>query len=118
MRSIMDHKVSGLNEHIEVNAMDAPGDGGANHLYEITLNGSLVCTVKFQKGPILEAGMNGITNEALLAVVIDRLRGFTKGQFSCKETEMALHHTEEALSWLRQRTLERINRGVEGKRVK
>ena len=58
--------------------------------------------------------MNGITHEALLAVVADRLRSFQKGPYSCKANECALTHIEEAQHWLQQRTLERMRRGVEG----
>jgi hypothetical protein len=72
------------------------------------------CFIGFQNGPIKEAGVNGITQEALLAVVIDRLRSFQAGPFSCRENAIALTHCEDALMWLQKRTVARIKRGVEG----
>ena len=58
--------------------------------------------------------MNGITNESLLAVVIDRLESFQAGDFSCEENGIALEHIKEAMGSLHHRTMHRIGRGVEG----
>lgn len=84
MRTIHDHKVNGLNEAIQILATDAPGPGGANHDYLLTVDNralgspdDVISTrIMFQNGPINEAGFNGLSNEALLAVLIDRMRGF------------------------------------------
>lgn len=70
--------------------------------------------VKFQNGPIKEHGVNGLSQEALLAVLIDRLEGFQSGQFKCRDNEVALTHIESAALWLHKRTLERVARNVEG----
>lgn len=70
--------------------------------------------IAFQNGPIKEAGVNGISQEALLAIVIDRLRSFQAGQYSCRENAVALTHCETALMWLQKRTRDRMARGVEG----
>lgn len=64
--------------------------------------------------PIKEAGVNGLTHEALLAIVIDRLRSFQAGPFASTMNEQALRHIEQGLDHLQQRTRERIKRGVEG----
>lgn len=72
------------------------------------------CLIHFQNGPIKESGVNGITQEALLAITIDRLRSFQNGLYKCRENAIALTHCEEALMWLQRRTVERIKRGVEG----
>lgn len=118
MRIIDDHKVNPANDTIEVNAIDLPGSGGANHAYVATWtdkDGSLQQReIVFQNGPINEAGVNGLTHEVLLAIVADRLRGFQAGPFSTKANACALTHIEEAMHWLHQRTLERMRRGVEG----
>jgi hypothetical protein len=71
-------------------------------------------TILFQNGPISEKGVNGITQEVLLAIVADRLRSFQAGPFACRENALALTKIEEAQHWLQQRTLSRMRRGVEG----
>lgn len=118
MKKITDHKLPGLNESLEVTAVDAPGYGNAHHVYQIDLlveNSKLdLLEIKFQNGPINEIGFNGISNEALLAVVIDRLRGFQGGEFKCRENALALTAFEEGLMWLQKRTRDRMYRGVEG----
>lgn len=70
--------------------------------------------VIFQKGPIKDHGVNGVHNEDLIGMVICRLEHFQKSEFSCRENAMAITKLEEALLWLRKRTIGRENRGVEG----
>lgn len=118
MRTIEYHKVNGLNEAITITVLDEPGSGGANHVYKMDLDlGNAIaeaCEIKFQKGPIKEVGVNGISGEALLAVVIDRLRCFQAGPFACRDNAIALTKLEEAVMWLHKRTHKRMRRGVEG----
>jgi len=52
--------------------------------------------------------VNGISNEALLAIVEDRLKGFQSGQYACRENALALTKLQEAMMWLHSRTRERI----------
>lgn len=128
MRTLTDHKVNGLNEALEIVVVDEPGAGGANHVYEIyTLakpevaaggTGIESLKIKFQNGPIQEAGVNGISQEALLAVVIDRLRCFQAGPYACGDNGEALMHCEDALRCLQRRTRNRLARGVEGTSAK
>ncbi|MFN9112722.1 MAG: hypothetical protein ACK5XN_21870 [Bacteroidota bacterium] len=119
-RKLTSHRVNGLNEELEVRALDDPGNGGACHEYEIIVCGGMgaVFRVRFQNGPILEAGINGISNEALLAIVEDRLIGFQSGQFACRENAVALTKLQEAMMWLQKRTRDRIARGAEGTSTK
>lgn len=130
MRTINDHVINPTNDKLVITAEDEGGLGGANHLYMIrgfntATNPSCPfvarhgqpaqhSTILFQNGAIPEAGVNGVTQEALLAIVADRLRGFLKGPYPSRETAIALTKVEEALHWLQQRTLERMRRGVEG----
>lgn len=130
MRRLSDHIVSGDQAaQLQIEIHDQPGTGGANHAYAVYGfhtaqnpsaglspfgNDETCLPVLFQNGPIQESGVNGITQETLLAIVIDRLRSFQKGPFSCRENAIALTHCEEALMWLQRRTVERIKRGVEG----
>lgn len=115
MRTIEDHKVNLANDRLTIKVTDEAGSGGANHMYEVSgFDGGQTVGIYFQNGPINEAGVNGLTHEALLAIVADRLRSFQKGPFSCKANACALTHIEEAQHWLQQRTIERMRRGVEG----
>lgn len=136
MRELTDHVVSGDQAvQLKIQVTDEPGAGGANHRYEVTgfdtssnpssdtfahgmkdVNSCLL--VLFQNGPIKEAGVNGVTQEALMAICIDRLRSFQAGPFSCRENAIALTKMEEALMWLQRRTVARIKRGVEGTMAK
>lgn len=78
----------------------------------------LVGNVHFQEGPIKENGVNGVCNEDLIAMVICRLENFQKSPYSSRDNAMAITKLEEALLWLRKRTIGRENRGVEGTSVK
>lgn len=122
-RELTSHKVIGLNETLLINVLDQPGQGNACHEYQIIRathgNGDEydyveLCNIKFQNGPIQEYGVNGISNEALLAIVEDRLIGFQSGQFACRENAVALTKIQEAMMWSQKRTRDRMARGVEG----
>jgi len=125
MRTLNGHVITAADVGLKIEVTDEPGAGGANHRYEITIpdlasNPSLsmeseVLTILFQQGTVTDNGLNGVTHEALLAVVIDRLRSFQKGPYACRENALALTHLEESLHWLQQRTLRRVRAGIEGK---
>lgn len=120
MREITHHKLNGLNDALSVEVLDEPGAGNACHLYRIAATNrteasrAVCCDIDFQNGPIQEAGINGVSNESLLAVLIDRMQGFQSGPFACRDNAIALTHLEEALMWLQKRTRDRLARGVEG----
>jgi hypothetical protein len=131
MREITSHRVNPANDKLTIQVLDEPGAGGACHLYLVSgfnweRNASIEVlrraiapvasgvALMFQNGPIAEHGVNGITQEALLAIVVDRLQSFQKGPFSCRENAVALTHLETAQLWLHKRTLDRMARGVEG----
>jgi hypothetical protein len=100
---------------------DEPGQGNACHVYQVEYYGipdQILAKINFQNGPIKENGVNGIQNEDLLAIVIDRLKGFQSGNFACRENALALTKIEEALMWLNKRTADRQKRGVEGINIK
>lgn len=78
----------------------------------------VLAEIHFQEGPIKEAGVNGVCNEDLIAMVICRLEHFNKSEFSSRDNAMAITKLEEALLWLRKRTIGRENRGVEGTHIK
>ena len=127
----MSRKVTfGSQEHTTVFACDGKGPGNANHEYwiqrtipvdvessDLELHQNL-CQVHFQNGPIKENGVNGIHNEDLLCVVLDRLEGFQAGDFACGENAIAYTYIETALKCLRLRTEDRKKQGVEGTNTK
>lgn len=116
MRELTSHRVNGLNEALTILVTDEPGQGNACHRYEILFgpDHNRVCHIEFQNGPIQEGGVNGTSNEALLAIVEDRLLGFQSGEYACRENAVALTKLQEAMMWLQKRTLDRVKRGVEG----
>lgn len=130
MRTLDDHKVNPANDVLTVTVLDEPGSGSASHLYKITGFNSAtnasdpwVAThgqpavhahVLFQNGPIAEVGVNGVTHEALLAILCDRMRSFQSGPYSSADNAEALAHMEQAQTALQRRTRARMARGVEG----
>lgn len=86
--------------------------------YGIAETGELLGTIHFQEGPIKENGVNGVCNEDLIAMVICRLEHFQESEYACRENALAITKLEEALLWLRKRTMGREKRGVEGTHVK
>lgn len=81
---------------------------------EVKDDSKVLAIINFQEGPINEVGINGINNEDLLLMVIERLKAFQNGKYATRENEMALTKLEEAVMWLRKRTLEREYRNIEG----
>ncbi len=127
-RTITEHIVEGdiPQNQLTIEAIDSPGAGGASHRYDITgidshnpsssrSGAERQITILFQNGPIQEHGVNGITQEVLLAIVIDRLRSFQEGPYPCEANAQALAGCEMALHCLKERTRDRLSRGVEGK---
>jgi hypothetical protein len=99
-RMISEHRIGELNEELIILVDDEPGHRSkACHKYRIMDQRELCVLghILFQNGTLAERGTNGITNEALLAIVIDRLRGFQAGEFACRENAAALARIEEAL---------------------
>jgi hypothetical protein len=98
-------------EHIKFNAP---------HHFKVygTEHENLIGSVDFQEGPIKECGVNGVCNEDLINMVISRLEGFQNSEFACRENALAITKLEEALLWLRKRTMARESRGVEGTHIK
>lgn len=120
MRKIDHHHVPGKGGSYGGNTvlvLDEPGQGGAHHHYSICRSdpdASELCEIRFQNGPIQEVGANGVQQEDLLVIVIDRLARFQEGPFANHYNAEALELCTAALQSLRNRTLDRIGRGVEG----
>jgi hypothetical protein len=92
--------------------LDAVEDAaGEPYVYVLGLSGEDGVTVdsthlQFQRGPIRD-GVNGITEEALLAIVVDRLeydhRGITR-----EDEDWALTYARATLGHLKKRTKRRM----------
>ncbi len=122
MSQLTAHKTNDCNKQIDIFVHPA-GAGGAAIRYDVFgprtqmigvgMVPSFGINLKFQDGPPAES-INGITNEALLAIVLDRLEGFQTGPYKCRENALAITKIEEAMHWLSHRTRLREQRGVEG----
>lgn len=119
---LTDHIVPGAAHNVTVQTLDGPGSGGAHHVYLLQWAGAPGrinnVEIRFQNGPIAEAGANGVSGEALMSVLIHRLRCFQAGPFACRENALALTNLEQSLMWLQKRTHDRIARNVEGTHAK
>ena len=125
-RFLTGHQVNPADDRLKIEVLDQPGSGGAHHRYEITgfnaatnasnayPGGYIGAEVLFQNGPIGEVGVNGVTHEALLAILIDRLECFQAGQYHSPYNQDALSALQFAQRRLLDRTRERTARNVEG----
>lgn len=105
----------------------------ASHLYEIAVlerapvspeEAALGCTKRteprlsvvlpFQKGGTKDVGLNGITNEALIKVILHRIACFQASPYACEENIYIHDRLTEALRWIDHRRNNRRERGVDG----
>lgn len=102
---------------LRVNAISTLGNetNVEGHYYQV-LAGANNFAIEFQQGNPAEHGVNGVTNEAVLAILLHRTK-FLNAKFPCPENENAIGHMEQALHYLEARTAARIDRGVEGQEV-
>ena len=85
-------------------ATDEKSADGANHhyafSYQPTPNGPVVDmgSIKFQSGDPAQAGVNGVSDEQVLQVLIDHISSL-KGN----DNSQAAYHLRNALGWLQNR---------------
>lgn len=77
------------------------------------LNDKNLCDIHFQEGNV-DNGVNGITNEDLISILINRLKTFQQGQYPCKENEQVIGLLEECLYHLSERELRIQNERLRG----
>src|SRR3990167_8743667 len=108
----------GTAKYTQVFAVDEKDElNKANHQYQVNVSGQsnkILGNINFQHGAINEAGVNGVMNEDLIEMVIDRLTSCQERQFKGRENARAITKLEESLLWLRKRTMDREKRGIEG----
>ena len=66
-----------------------------------------------QRGPINEVGVNGCQIDAMVEFARRTIEVFN-AKFPCRENLLAITKLQEAEMWLRERTCNRTERGVEG----
>lgn len=113
------YRLIGDARYTQVAACDEPRQTACHRfvVLESKSDEKVLQQIKFQNGPIKEAGVNGVHNEDLLVIVLDRLQGFQNSEFKCRENAIAITKIEEALLWLNKRTRDREIRGVEGTHI-
>ncbi len=127
-RELFDHKNNRFNrECVKVTTADYRQSDNAHHSYKIEIfpyetpkyqtEPVVSVVLNFQNGGLKEVGANGITDQALIAILLDRKRSFNEGQFRCRENSMVITKLEEALHWEEHRSNERARRNVEGERI-
>lgn len=89
------------------------------HSYDVNFNKKnapliTLAEIRFQNGPVPICGINGVTTEDLLVVLIHRT-GTLHDKIPCEENKVAIEHMQKALDALNERTAKRIARNVEGK---
>ena len=82
-------------------------EGSPGYDYKAMLDGVLVAHVMFQNGQRGAKGSTpGLTDEALIAVSIDRVAGLTGGSDPCPYLSEAKGHLVEALKLMKARAAE------------
>ena len=112
--------VKEMDKHLKLHRLHVEDHPCA--FYDITLgdnakNHPPSMPVIFQHGPPAEVGVNGITDEILLAIVIDRLQIFQEGAYACQQNADCLKHLRAALELKHYRSIDRHNKGIEGEHL-
>jgi hypothetical protein len=110
MRALVTHHINQCNRAITLEA----DDHYPVRRYVVSMPHREPVRLDFQTGPVADMGVNGLTNEVLLAVVADRLQFFQAGQHACSGNAQALDAVRTALDALAARSNHRVERGVEG----
>jgi len=100
LRWLTDHEIDDFNrDNVQVYVMDKPDpeEGGACHEYELRIHDKPIGTIKFQHGPAKD-GANGVSEAALLAIILDRYRTF-QDRWKGRGAAVAITRIEEALLW-------------------
>ena len=105
------HHVKGYAFNIEIKAVPVERYGIPTHTYSLTKEYvgkpgyQFIKDLSFQIGDPKVFGINGVTNEALLAIMIHRLQGFQNNPATnCSENQEAINHMELAMEALYSRT--------------
>ncbi len=120
MRELTSHVVNGTNNPLKIEVVDDADFLGNECIdYRFCLRnqqgeGYDLGQLKLHFGQSGGAGINGVTNEGLLAVVEDRLLCLQAGTFATHERGIALMKVQEALMWLHKWTRDQMERDAKG----
>jgi len=115
MREITTHVENDRQPRLYAGENVAPGNAPQIYRIQVEQDSGVGYNVPIE---FISLEENGVTNEVLLAIILDRLEGFQSGPFACDENATALTLCGGALYVLHERTRERLNRGVENKHEK
>jgi hypothetical protein len=90
-----------VDQLVQVDRCEINDENGQRTVYELH-HGQEVTVIRFQKGSPSLDGVNGVTNEALIAVLLDRLKS-VQAVLPCLENEGALEGLNVAMRSLRAR---------------
>lgn len=118
-REITGHESEGAEVSVTVFALDEKAENGASHQYRIDrADGSRVAFVNFHEGEwdSEKNDVNGATDESIMVILADRLRGFQEGPNACKAYSVALRKIEDALEALRKKVRKSEEKPVDAKK--
>lgn len=129
---LIDHFIGYASRELEPQEIDKVVNGEVvegiteykqGHYYKISPNvevqnaNDFEISIHFQDGPISDLGVNGVTSEALLKILIHRTKILDEN-FPSVFNKQAILHMESALKEFNKRTEERRARGVADTLVK
>ncbi|NDM09805.1 hypothetical protein [Acinetobacter baumannii] len=129
---LIDHFLGYANQKLEPKDIDKVVNGEVvegiteykqGHYYKISPNvevqnaNDFEISIHFQDGPISDHGVNGVTSEALLKILIHRTKILDEN-FPSEFNKQAIVHMESALKEFNKRTEERRASGVADTLVK
>ncbi|MDV7475317.1 hypothetical protein R5C08_09390 [Acinetobacter baumannii] len=129
---LINHFLGYANQELEPQEIDKLVNGEAvevitayaqGHYYKISANPEntnakdFEISIHFQDGPISDHGVNGVTSEALLKILIHRTKILDEN-FPSEFNKQAIVYMESALKEFNKRTEERRARGVADTLVK
>jgi hypothetical protein len=103
--------VSGCNNHYLLTGFNANTNTSISDSFRGIANMSML-EIIFQNGHPIDVGVNGITIEALLEVILDRMDGFQKGNDPCTENRQAFELIQKGLAILHSRADKRTEQIV------